>query len=583
MTMHLTNEQKGIVAAASNGDSFKIKAFAGTGKTTTLVAISQALQGKGLYIAYNKAIQQEAKNKFSENVTVITAHGLAYAFLKNSVKGRVKTLSNYEFKQTCLQNNIALASEEFYISALKLLRAFCNSSKKVIDISLIKTINDDGTLSNEINALKVIEAVRSYWYLLNNQAITIEHDFYLKMFQLMNVDLSKYFNFILFDEVQDASPVMLDIVKKQPCQKVYVGDSYQQIYAWRGAVNALKNIKLPEYCLSESFRFGDEICHYANKILSLKKESVQLVSHGAVTFITEDSPKSYTALCRTNLGLLDTLIKHSDKKLYVIGGIEDILSLLYSGIDLCYGNKVNHPKLSAYSNWHDLKLHNETKDDGDLTLLIDLIESYQDDLRYLIQKIEALQIVENESDAEVILSTIHKSKGKEWDNVRIMDDLSILYHDKPMIFLINNLWDEFNLLYVAVTRAKKKLIVSGQIKNFFKKIDEHLVSKPSKAGDATIKEAKAKQIVEATNNLSHYKINSKLKKMGLSHEKITELNVIDEEQEILKAKSLIAKKYPIIKAKNEYERKQKLTKHLVGKGFSFVHIKSAIYDYLEKY
>ena len=52
--MKLTDEQHGICRAARDldvGSSLKIQAFAGTGKTTTLVAIAESLaQRKFLYL-----------------------------------------------------------------------------------------------------------------------------------------------------------------------------------------------------------------------------------------------------------------------------------------------------------------------------------------------------------------------------------------------------------------------------------------------------------------------------------------------------------------------------------------------------
>ena len=58
--------------------------------------------------------------------------------------------------------------------------------------------------------------------------IPITHEFYLKKFQLQNPQLS--YDYILFDEGQDASPVMLDVFLKQKATKVIVGDGHQQIY-----------------------------------------------------------------------------------------------------------------------------------------------------------------------------------------------------------------------------------------------------------------------------------------------------------------------------------------------------------------
>ncbi|MDP3380143.1 MAG: UvrD-helicase domain-containing protein [bacterium] len=47
-----------------------------------------------------------------------------------------------------------------------------------------------------------------------------------------NPDLNIY-DYILVDEAQDVNLCMLDIVLKQKTKKVFIGDSFQQIYQWR--------------------------------------------------------------------------------------------------------------------------------------------------------------------------------------------------------------------------------------------------------------------------------------------------------------------------------------------------------------
>ena len=98
--------------------------------------------------------------------------------------------------------------------------------------------------------------------------IEITHDFYLKKFQLSNPIL--YFDYILFDEGQDASPAMLDIFLKQKATKVIVGDTHQQIYGWRYAVNSLEKADFKTYYLSTSFRFSQPIANLAMEILKYK-------------------------------------------------------------------------------------------------------------------------------------------------------------------------------------------------------------------------------------------------------------------------------------------------------------------------
>ncbi|WP_408288350.1 hypothetical protein [Paraburkholderia aspalathi] len=51
-----------------------------------------------------------------------------------------------------------------------------------------------------------------------------------------------------------------------------MGDPYQQIYEWRGAVNAMELIKAHECALTESFRFGPHFAALASRVLRLLGE-----------------------------------------------------------------------------------------------------------------------------------------------------------------------------------------------------------------------------------------------------------------------------------------------------------------------
>lgn len=91
------------------------------------------------------------------------------------------------------------------------------------------------------------------------------HDIYLKLWALSEPNIPKA-DYVLFDEAQDADPLMLGILLKQrSTQVIYVGDAHQQIYAWRGAVNAMRQLPLPESRLTTSFRFGEEIALHAQR------------------------------------------------------------------------------------------------------------------------------------------------------------------------------------------------------------------------------------------------------------------------------------------------------------------------------
>ena len=83
----------------------------------------------------------------------------------------------------------------------------------------------------------------------------------------------------MMDEGQDMNPTILDIFNKQDINKIIVGDPNQQIYAFRGAVNALESVEASHtYHLTQSFRFGPAIGLVANTCLerlnSVKRQTL---------------------------------------------------------------------------------------------------------------------------------------------------------------------------------------------------------------------------------------------------------------------------------------------------------------------
>ncbi|EHP6639173.1 AAA family ATPase, partial [Salmonella enterica subsp. enterica serovar Schwarzengrund] len=78
MTWKTTAEQNAIIEW--KGNHLVVNAFAGTGKTSTLVNYAEANpESKMLYLAYNRAVRDEAERKFPYNVECKTSHQLAWA------------------------------------------------------------------------------------------------------------------------------------------------------------------------------------------------------------------------------------------------------------------------------------------------------------------------------------------------------------------------------------------------------------------------------------------------------------------------------------------------------------------------
>ncbi len=81
------------------------------------------------------------------------------------------------------------------------------------------------------------------------------------------------------------------------------------------------------------------------------------------------------------------------------------------------------------------------------------------DIIKLIKAIEKSSVKKQEQ-ADLILSTGHKSKGLEWNNIEIIDDFLNIKQELEERDQITIAKEELNLLYVAITRVKNSLSIS---------------------------------------------------------------------------------------------------------------------------
>ena len=475
----LTQQQIDCIEAAKQGTDVKIKAYAGTGKTATLVEIAKVLPGRGLYLAYNKAIQLDAVQKFPKTVDCKTAHAIAYRYLYSHIHGRVETLNPLTILS---YGNIKALPDcqpyELAFLVIKALRLFCNSAADNINLALLSH-PDLSIFEENISGLEYIrDKAWEYWQAATqpNSRLPIEHDFYLKWYQLNHPTLDKRYQYILFDECQDANPVITDILLKQSCQKICVGDEHQKIYTWRGAINAYNNFTGKDYYLSRSFRFGTVIAELANVILKLQGEKTPLIGDPNIkSFWQPSKPTLYTNLCRTNVGILLRIIDNIKQKLHVIGGTAEMVNLAKSGFALYQGRKeeIKHNKIRGFKDWAALKKFRQDFEDPDIAFLVTVIERYQDHFGDIIDQVENACYVK-EDQADIVFSTIHKAKGREWHNVVLADDFTLFEKTKPIDELLEEYPEEFNLLYVAITRAQYKLHLELTAFRFIKTLQEKL-------------------------------------------------------------------------------------------------------------
>lgn len=483
----LTDQQIAIINSSGN---LRINAVAGSGKTTTIIeyAASRPKDARILYLAFNKSVKLEATRKFADygltNTKVETAHSLAYKHIVFRFNYKVKS-QGYKYNEICQLLDIKSNGEkhaEFVIAnhISKFVTYFCNSDKaKVQDLNYLDTIVDANARSFVRSLYKFIEdGTRLFLAKMDRGEIEITHDFYLKKFQLSKPDLP--FDYILFDEAQDASAAMLDVFMNQKATKVIVGDTHQQIYAWRHAVNSLDKASFDTLQLSTSFRFTQDIANLATEVLSWKNhlfecKPVAITGNGA-----GKKEVLKATIARTNLGLLLNAIEfitdnNKVKHIYFEGNISSYMyaddgASLYDVLSLYNGNhdRIRDTLVGSMKDIDDLEEYVEKTEDHQLATMIEIVREYGNEIHGIIKSLKDLHTGdEDRNKAEMIFSTVHRSKGMEYDVVYLVNDflsegkLKDLKEkhksDKTVAFDKARLNEEINLLYVAITRTRNKL------------------------------------------------------------------------------------------------------------------------------
>lgn len=481
--MKLTPQQEKVIASTG---SVKINAVAGSGKTTTVIEYAKSRPAKSriLYLGFNKSVKDEAIEKFRKaglnNVTVETAHSLAYRYVVRK-KGYQVAATGYKTHELVQVLELEAYTDQQkhaqYILANhvnKYLAYYCNSGAETLkELDYLETVNDAKARAFVRTFKGVIMAkTRLLWQKMDAGELDVTHDFYLKQFQLSQPKLP--YDYILFDEGQDASPAMLSVFLSQQAIKVIVGDAHQQIYAWRYAVNSLEKVDFPDLYLGRSFRFGPEIAQLAISILQWKKHlgvPTEYVLEGAGS---PSVASTKAVLARTNLGLLLTAIDYVTKKdkqaIYFEGTISSYTyasdgTSLYDVLNLFLKKKqlIKSPIIRQMKDLKELEEYSESTEDHELIMLAHAVRTHEGELPKLIKELKDRQV--ERAQAEIIFSTVHRSKGMEYDEVQLVNDF--LTEKKLMEQLEDDekqadrdkLVEEINLLYVAITRTRQRLYI----------------------------------------------------------------------------------------------------------------------------
>lgn len=457
----LTSEQESHVMTILNGKDYAVQAPPGSGKTFLLLAMARKMSGYGLSISFNKLLSIEASKKFTSAVTCKTGHALAYGAVGFKYKKKLQKLTGKQLADTFDIGDWQIynsPSNKGYL-ILNTIRKYCYSSDEVLSYKHLPRL----TILQDADLDVMREDLVQYANLVFNEManpdkpMPITHDVYLKIWALSNPVINK--DYIFFDEYQDSNPVIAQVIKNQKCQKIFVGDQFQQIYAWRGAVNALQDDNLEKLYITRSFRFGEAIAEMANKIISsyypYKFDYKPFHGNDEITSSTHFEPlQSVDAiLCRTNKAVIAETINALNRNLsvHILGGTQQLTYLINSILQLKISGYSNHPDLFLFNSYTDLTEYANSPMGGDIKPILKLIDNYGREK--LLNTLEST--TENPEEADVTITTAHKSKGLEWSKVRLANDFKCPSDQG------NPTEEETNILYVAASRALHQLDLSS--------------------------------------------------------------------------------------------------------------------------
>ena len=519
----LSNYQLAIIDFIKNGNgNLVVEACAGAGKTYTLIKCVEEIPGdkRILLSSFNRDIANVLKKKTKDmpNVNASTLHSLGLQMLQRNFPNEELALDEFKYKSYLNRNIKSLSSintyelkkRDFarYMSNIEDFVNFgrCYLCETIKDLEFIEDRYDIDTIADEKEvALDILEYGK--------------HDLsqidYTDMIWLPNVLFCKpigmQYDWIFVDEAQDLSVCQREIILK--CRKIntrmcLVGDSEQSLYAFSSAdPESFKMLKqLPNTTslpLSISYRCANKIVDFASKIVpTIEPNNDGREGEVKYNVQLDEIKDGDMVLCRNNAPLMQVYVDFikQGKKCFIRGkdiGLNLKNMVKRTGIDVLNKNlQEDGVFIRLYDALFDIindiiGKYNVTYHDAVESAIVsnrlDMIKALEilsDDINTVDELIEKINtIFSDKKKGSISLSTIHKAKGLEADNVYIACRELMPSSRAKKDWEIRQ---EYNLMYVAYTRAKNILgfiddkAFDGLVKktaetvNFLKKIENQV-------------------------------------------------------------------------------------------------------------
>lgn len=473
-----------------------ITAAAGSAKTTTIENCLRFIpeDKRKLFLAFNVSTVDKLKSEISNTngTRIMTFHGLGNRILReHGIINEECIIDEFKYSRY-IKQNINLLSEFGETESLGILGVsyFANiislvNYSRYYMAMLIREIKDVANIYGIAPVRDEFEVVRKVLIWGKENIETIDHTDMIWLPNILNLQTKKcLFDFVFIDEAQDttlAHQQLVDKCFKRGCRFVAVGDPKQQINVWCGATekaieNYEKRVNTKKMMLPISYRCPKKIVEMAQKY-SPEIKAAEWAGEGQIRYDVSpnDAKPGDMVLCRIISKLIEQYMSYirGNKKAYLKGS--DAVKSTY--LDLI--SKINAEKIDArcvtenglvpqlyklyFNRLEEIeKQFNIDEEEAmyhyealNLYDDIEAIKVLSEGLKYTSELVDKINVIFNgdENDA-IILSTVHKAKGMEADNIFILCPSLIPSQ------LARKDWEvqaEDNLIYVAITRAKKTL------------------------------------------------------------------------------------------------------------------------------
>ena len=449
-----TEEQKKIVDAIMAGGDVIVQALAGTGKTSTLVLAAKRILAENpakklLYIVFNKETAEEAQGRMPQNVDSRTMDNIVYSMLPDNHKERNKLSSVFKINERSLIDYTDYVNLFEYYQYEPVTVSIRGTETTLGRNDLVQEIREavdrfaisaDDVLTEKHFTKKtpfydtvppiLVEYAKKMWKDVSTEEgwdpsskklSRIDYSHMLKAWALTKPQFvdglnsgstsTKQFkdrknDMFFFDEAQDMNPVIVKLLADQEgIQKVYVGDSNQAIYAFRGAVDELNNVKnAKELYLTQTFRFGAKVAGIGNRFLTLLNSKNKVVGKPGEDDgeIVENMEDPTAIIARSNGGVIDSVFDLLAKGKNPGLNLETYykaMSYAKSAAWLIAANKGTpaykkpklHEDLAGFQNWNEvLKAVQDGKSVGGAMYMVRLLRDRKMTIKELVDKLNSI-------------------------------------------------------------------------------------------------------------------------------------------------------------------------------------------------